>query len=114
MSIVSPTGLTTPVQAPGSGKRKYKTPAFLVKLVEMLEDATLEPYIHWSESGDSFVIPSEREFSKAVLPNFFQHGKFPSFQRQLNLYAFNKISNATGLEFGQVSALSFPLFAWAH
>ena len=67
-------------------------PLFLLKLVDLLENSDYNQYVQWSESGKSFIVLNQAEFSKYVLPKYFKHDKFTSFVRQLNLYGFRKIS----------------------
>jgi HSF-type DNA-binding len=49
----------------------------------------------WDEAGETAVVHDVEAFSRDVLPRYFRHSKWTSFNRQLNLYQFNtqKISN---------------------
>jgi hypothetical protein len=40
----------------------------------------------------SFVVHNRTEFVKHIMPAFFRMSKYESFQRQLNLYGFNRIT----------------------
>ncbi|CDZ96802.1 Heat shock transcription factor [Phaffia rhodozyma] len=84
-------GTTAATTAAGEHSKDDKVPAFLHKLSRMVDDPELDPYIHWSEDGESFVVPNSETFSKEVLPKFFKHQNFNSFVRQLNMYRFNKV-----------------------
>ena len=64
---------------------------FVKKLFQMLEENTFGSIVHWSESGDSFIIADTNEFTKQVLPSYFKHSNFASFVRQLNKYDFHKV-----------------------
>lgn len=64
---------------------------FVKKLFQMLEENTFGSIVHWSESGDSFIIADTNEFTKKVLPSYFKHSNFASFVRQLNKYDFHKV-----------------------
>ncbi|CAG8536097.1 9835_t:CDS:2 [Paraglomus occultum] len=66
-------------------------PAFLNKLYNMVNDPQSNDLIHWSESGNSFLITRPQDFARVVLPRFFKHNNFSSFVRQLNMYGFHKI-----------------------
>lgn len=79
--------------------RKYCTlvnrQAFPRKLFEIL---CREPgdVIGWSSPGSSsFVIKDMDEFVTYILEKYFRHQKYSSFQRQLNLYGFRKVSKGS-------------------
>ncbi|KAI5793893.1 HSF-type DNA-binding-domain-containing protein [Peziza echinospora] len=59
----------------------------------MLEDPTYRHIVRWSDTGDSFIVLDNTEFTKNVLPRHFKHSNFASFVRQLNKYDFHKIRN---------------------
>lgn len=69
---------------------------FPYKLFDLLERIdTVEPelsyIISWLPHGRSFLVHEPNEFTKFVLPRFFNQ-KYASFQRQLNLYGFSRIT----------------------
>ncbi|KAI5478632.1 heat shock transcription factor [Pseudohyphozyma bogoriensis] len=66
-------------------------PAFLNKLYSMVNDASTDELIRWSDDGDSFFVPSADRFGRELLPRFFKHSNFGSFVRQLNMYGFHKV-----------------------
>ncbi|OQR93512.1 hypothetical protein THRCLA_08429 [Thraustotheca clavata] len=68
-------------------RRKSIAP-FIQTLLEMLQSNS--PGLCWSTDGRSFDIIDTNVFAKAVLPQFFRHSKFSSFQRQLNYFGFRK------------------------
>lgn len=54
---------------------------------------------HYSISAHtSFIVHNRNLFMKKVLPAFFRMSKYASFQRQLNIYGFNRIT--AGLDKG--------------
>ena len=59
-------------------------PVFLVKLLRMLEDESLDEMICWDPSGTSFHICDAPRFCDNVLPHYFKHRNLNSFVRQLN------------------------------
>jgi len=52
------------------------------------EDANI---ISWNADGKSFRIHDVNAFCSDILPRYFRHCKLASFQRQLNLYGFQKV-----------------------
>lgn len=74
---------------------------FPLKLHEMLDEIEKDGYasvISWQPHGRSFVVHKPKEFVRHVMPVYFNQSKFSSFQRQLNLYGFNRITQ--GLDKG--------------
>jgi HSF-type DNA-binding len=68
--------------------------AFPVKLYEMLQtvqDESLAHIVSWQTHGRCFVVHDPVTF-KQLLPNFFKLSKIASFQRQLNLYGFQRLT----------------------
>ena len=70
-------------------KRTHKTPKFLIKLVDILEIAD-PSIISWCDDGKAFEIRNIKKFENEILPKFYKHNKMTSFQRQLNLFRFQK------------------------
>lgn len=73
------------------------TVPFPLKLHDMLENIELlEPelayIISWQPHGRCFLVHKPKLFADLVLSRFFQQKKYASFQRQLNLYGFNRIT----------------------
>ncbi|XP_021977447.1 heat stress transcription factor A-8 isoform X2 [Helianthus annuus] len=63
---------------------------FLLKCYEMVDDPLTDYLISWSRTGDSFIVWNEAEFTSELLPKYFKHSNYSSFQRQLNIYGFRK------------------------
>lgn len=64
---------------------------FPIKLYRMLEDAStlkLTDIISWAEDGRSFLVHEPKVFENTMMRKYFNHTKYKSFQRQLNLYQF--------------------------
>ena len=47
--------------------------------------------VSWRPHGMSFQIKDKSKFLKNIIPVYFQHTKFSSFQRQLHLYGFSRV-----------------------
>jgi len=73
------------------------TVPFPMKLHNMLDHiAQHEPQLSsiatWQPHGRSFIVHNINQFTEDVLPRFFQQRKYASFQRQLNLYGFTRLT----------------------
>lgn len=73
------------------------TVPFPTKLHDMLEhiefnEPALAEIVSWQPHGRCFLVRSPKRFANEVLTRFFQQKKYASFQRQLNLYGFNRIT----------------------
>ena len=64
---------------------------FPYKLYETLNDKRSESSINWLPHGLAFRIHDKEEFSTHVMPRYFKTTKMRSFQRQLNLWGFQRI-----------------------
>mmetsp|Transcript_3437 Transcript_3437/g.6486 ORF Transcript_3437/g.6486 Transcript_3437/m.6486 type:complete len:213 (-) Transcript_3437:243-881(-) len=68
---------------------------FPLKLHELLERAEIErltDIISWQPHGRAFVVHQPKKFVSGLMPRFFRQTKLTSFQRQLNLYGFNRLT----------------------
>jgi hypothetical protein len=71
------------------------TETFPLKLHCMLEtthDHGVGHIVSWQPHGRAFKVRKASEFVAQVMPKFFHQSKITSFQRQLNLYGFRRIS----------------------
>jgi len=69
--------------------------SFPIKLHEMLnsvEEEGLSHIVSWQPHGRCFIIRKSEEFEKQLLERFFGVTKKSSFQRQLNMYGFKRIT----------------------
>lgn len=69
--------------------------SFPHKLYRMLYEAqqdNLEAIVSFLPSGRGFTIHKPREFVAEIMPRYFTTRRIASFQRQLNLYGFRRIS----------------------
>jgi hypothetical protein len=78
-------------------KRKGRTGTFPQKLHTMLSDLERQDggssIASFLPHGRAFAIHKPREFVKHVMPKYFRMSRFSSFQRQLNLYDFQRITD---------------------
>lgn len=76
----------------GEGVRRgnndgFRVPKFLYTLYKMVEKEEINDLISWNyPSGDSFIISDINKFETDVLPKYFKHNNFSSFNLQLNIY----------------------------
>lgn len=73
-------------------KKMQKRAPFPHTTFEMINDCDRE-LAEWTADGEMFVIKDPEQFSKTVIPEYFDHSKFESFTRQLNFYGFNKVES---------------------
>ena len=69
---------------------------FPVKLHEMMDRIEGDGFAHvvsWQPHGRCFVVHNQQQFVEVIMPFYFKQTKFPSFQRQLNLYGFNRLTS---------------------
>ncbi|KAL3918108.1 MAG: hypothetical protein SGILL_004394 [Bacillariaceae sp.] len=89
------TSLPTALQGMEKG-RKGRTGAFPKKLYQMLMDLEAQQggtdIACFLPHGRSFVIRDPKAFTAKVMPKYFRMSRFSSFQRQLNLYEFHRVT----------------------
>jgi len=71
---------------------------FPEKLHAMLDDTSCAGFTHiisWMSHGRAFCVHDTDKFVALVLPKYFKQSKWPSFQRQLNIYGFKRITKGT-------------------
>ena len=76
----------------------YQDP-FPVKLHSMLDDMERMGnggIVSWNEDGRSFSVRDPTKFAQKIMRAYFNQTKYKSFQRQLNLYKFKRISKGKG------------------
>lgn len=69
--------------------------AFPLKLhavLDQVEADGLGSVISWQAHGRCFVVHKPKEFVDHVMPKYFRQTKLTSFQRQLNLYGFSRLT----------------------
>jgi hypothetical protein len=69
--------------------------AFPIRLHELLDQIEADGFGHiisWQPHGRCFVVHEPKVFVEGVMPIYFNQSKFASFQRQLNLYGFTRLT----------------------
>ena len=59
----------------------------------MLDNASLDGYdsiVSW-DGGNGFKVHNKEAFEKEIAPRYFNHSKYRSFQRMLNMWGFERI-----------------------
>jgi len=72
------------------------TTPFPWKLHDMLDDMDrrgTQSIVCWQPHGRSFMVLKPKEFVEDIMPHYFNQTKYASFQRQLNLYGFSRLSH---------------------
>lgn len=82
----------------GCGTSDQSFPVRLHYMLNEIEGDGLSHVISWAPHGRSFVVHKPKVFAEQVLVNWFRMSKYPSFQRQLNIYGFQRLT--TGPEKG--------------
>jgi hypothetical protein len=107
-----PRPILTPPSSTGAvaSSQHNNTLLFPWKLHEMLvatERAGQDSIVSWVPDGKAFKVHNSAEFVKTVMPCHFKQTKYKSFQRQLNLWGFKRITRAGDASKG---AYSHPFF----
>lgn len=68
------------------------TQPFPEKLYEMLSAVNEPNVVGWLPHGRAFIVRKPKEFTATIMPRFFRQSKLTSFQRQLNLYGFRRLT----------------------
>ena len=76
-------------QANGLYAKTREVAPFLKNLRKMLEEES-EDVLRWTADGCAFEIHDMERMMAQVLPKYFKHRKYTSFQRQLNYFNFRK------------------------
>jgi len=89
-SYVVPTPNTT---RKSKGGVPIPFPKKLYRLLEEVGEKELSDVVSWQPHGRAFLVHKPKEFVNHVLPTYFKQTKMGSFQRQLNLYGFLRITS---------------------
>lgn len=67
-------------------------PPKLHEMLEQVQEEGLEHIVSWQPHGRCFLVHDPKGFVDIVLPKYFKQSKLASFQRQLNLYGFQRLT----------------------
>jgi len=79
-------------------------------MLDRCSRAGLAGVIAWRDHGRAFIVHDTERFVRCVLPLYFKHSKWPSFQRQLNLYGFRRLGRGAdaGSYYHELFLRGFP------
>ena len=81
------------------GGIKVPFPMLLHKVLNEVDQEGLSSILSWQPHGRSFLVRKPKKFEQLLMPRYFtQCSKLSSFQRQLNIYGFKRITQ--GLDRG--------------
>lgn len=66
--------------------------SFVQKLHHILSQGTYHSMIHWMSHGRAFIVVVPKGLESDVLPEYFGHGRYSSFLRQLSNHGFKYFS----------------------
>jgi hypothetical protein len=69
-------------------------PAKLHQLLSLPPEVVDPSIISWAPHGRCFSVRKPGEFTRTIMKTYFNHTSITSFQRQLNLYGFKRITKS--------------------
>ena len=100
---------STGVPSTGSvqGSNTLLFPWKLHDMLQTVEREGQDSIVSWLPDGKAFKVHDSTTFVNDIMPRHFKQTKYKSFQRQLNLWGFKRITKSTGPDKG---AYSHPQF----
>ena len=80
-------------------------PQKLYQMLDAEENAGQEDIISYTQSGQSFRVHNPETFASEVIPHYFGHNHYPTFQHKLRMHGFERLQH--GMEAG---AYMLPFF----
>ncbi|KAJ0396658.1 hypothetical protein ATCC90586_009959 [Pythium insidiosum] len=99
--VASPSPRPTTTTAP-----RVKEIAPFLKSLRCMLDHESDAIIRWTPDGRAFEIHDLERMTESILPKYFKHAKYTSFQRQLNYFNFRKWTKSKAV----VCTFSNPCF----
>jgi hypothetical protein len=79
-------------QAKARGGVTTPFPIRLHMMLDKIEEDGFAHVVSWQPHGRCFIVHKQKQFVEHVMPTYFKQSKFASFQRQLNLYGFSRLT----------------------
>jgi hypothetical protein len=94
ISYADVSGMVDPIPDPrrNRGGVSEPFPEKLHRMLDTVEREGLSEVVGFFSHGRAFAIHKQRRFVNDIMPRFFRQSKLTSFQRQLNLYGFRRLS----------------------
>ena len=100
-TATAPYGSGTVRIVSGTGYRHITPfPWRLHEMLQALAETQREHIASWLPGGTSFKVHNPKVFADSVIPSFFKHSQYKSFQRQLHIYGFQRIDS--GMHKGKI------------
>jgi hypothetical protein len=91
--------------------RLWNFPNKLYQLLEFAHSQNLELIVSWRSDGTSFSIKNEQDFMQQISPRFFPNqSTFRSFERQLNVWGFTRLSSSSSSSSSKTRVFFHPYF----
>ena len=90
--IIGQTSLSSPTGLKKKGGVAIPFPLKLHELLDKAEEEKLTHIVSWQPHGRAFVVHQPKKFVSELMHRFFRQTKLTSFQRQLNLYGFSRLT----------------------
>lgn len=62
-------------------------------MLDAMDETRDKSIVCWQPHGRAFMVHKPKDFVQQVMPHFFNQTKYASFQRQLNLYGFSRLTH---------------------
>lgn len=80
------------IKRPAKGGVVTPFPVKLHLMLNLIEKDGLDHIVGWQPHGRAFIVRDIKRFTSDIMPEYFKQTKIASFQRQLNLYGFQRIT----------------------